>query len=368
MSSIPEIIDSALEIACQIQQIPGPTFHEDRRADFVASKFQANGLDEILRDAAGNLLGRLRGAHVDSRPLILTAHMDSVFPEAFPLTLQREKGRICGPGIGDNCLGLAGLISLPVYLNCLNIIPEGDVWLIATTGEEGLGNLRGIRAVVERFGSTPLGYCSIEGMGLGNILHRALGVERYRVLARTRGGHSWVDFGTPSAIHELARLATRLSGLRLPAKPRSTINIGRFEGGTSVNTIADQAWMEVDLRSETAPGLAEISGAFNQIVTNSRKPNVEILVDRIGVRPPGELPRNHHFVRLSAQAISAQNLLPRYEIASTEANYPLSQGYPALTLGLTIGDRAHSAQEYIETAPVQKGMSQLTYIIQNAWA
>jgi acetylornithine deacetylase/succinyl-diaminopimelate desuccinylase-like protein len=360
------LADRVVRAACDLQQIPAPTFSEDQRAAWVCERFQAAGLDRVVRDPAGNVAGRLPGG-ADARPLIMSAHMDTVFPLNFPLRLERAGDRLNGPGIGDNAIGLGALVCLPEILKAAGQSLAGDLWLVATTGEEGMGDLRGIRAVADRFGAQAIGYISIEGMGLGCILHRGLGVERYRVSVSTRGGHSWVDYGAPSAVHELAGLAARLAGLRLARKPRTTFNIGVIQGGTSVNSIAPNAWMDLDLRSETAAGLAELSRQLQRGVEGSRRKDVSIEMERIGRRPAAEISKEHDLVRLAARALSELGIMPSYDIASTEANEPLSRGYPALTLGVTTGDRAHSADEYVDISPVYKGLRQLVFVAANAW-
>jgi len=359
--------EKVLDIACELQQIPAPTFHEDRRATRVMEWFQASGLEQIARDSTGNILGCLKDSG-NPQALVITAHMDTVFPLNYPLTLERTAGRIAGPGIGDNALGLAAVMCLPELLKETEVVPAGSLWLVGTTGEEGMGDLRGIRAISGRFGSSGVGYVSIEGLGFGSILHRGLGVERYRVNVNTRGGHSWVDYGHPSAVHELAGLASRLAGQRLPRRPRSTLNIGIIQGGTSVNSIAANAWMDVDLRSETAQGLADLTRRFMKLVESAGRKDVTFTAEKIGHRGAAEIPRDHPLVRVAARALSAENIMPHYDIASTEANEPLCRGYAAVTLGVTTGDRAHTAEEYIEVGFIPKGLRQLVSVVANAWS
>lgn len=361
-----EITDQVFKTACELQQIPAPTFYEDRRADYALDGFRRMDLSDVARDDAGNAIARVPGAGT-SRPLIVSAHLDSVFPLNFPLHLTKEGDRASGPGIGDNALGVAALLSIPALLSLIGSQPAGDLWLAATTGEEGLGDLRGIRALTSRFGTQAIGYVSIEGLGLGSILHRGLGSERYRVSVTTSGGHSWVDYGSPSAVHELAGLAARLASQRLSRKPRATFNIGLIQGGTSINTIASNAWMEVDLRCETNAGLAELNERFLRSIKDANRVNVVVRAEKIGSRPAAEISREHPLVRLAARALHEQGIIPRYDIASTEANEPLNKGYPAVTLGVTIGNHAHSDGEYIDISPIEKGLRQLAYLIANAW-
>jgi acetylornithine deacetylase/succinyl-diaminopimelate desuccinylase-like protein len=354
----PDFSERVLDLACRIQQTPAPTHDEGERSSLVQEQFKALNLSEVQQDPAGNVLACIPGTN-QGRPLVLSAHMDTVFPRNVPLSLDRQPGKIAGPGIGDNSLGLAGLICLPQMLITAGRALPGDIWLAGTVCEEGLGNLRGIQALTERFGSLPLAYVSIEGMGLGNILHRGLGVERYRVTVQTPGGHSWVDYGAPSAIHELALLAEKMVALRPPRQPRTTFNIGTIQGGTSINTIASKAWMELDLRSESSKNLQDLTARIHQIVGSTYRKDVEISMERIGWRPAGDLLANHPLVSLVAVILKNLGITPHLDIASTEANQPLSKGYPALTIGLTTGDHAHSVQEYINTPPLEQGLQQL---------
>lgn len=367
MSLFPDsFVQSILETACCIQQISAPTFHEEKRSLFSRDFFQVDGLRDVDLDEVGNVYACVPGER-SGAPLVLTAHMDSVFPASFPLTLDRQPARITGPGIGDNALGLSTLLNLPRILRECNLKLPGDVWLVATVCEEGLGNLRGMQAVTERFNDRPVAYISLEGIGFGNVLHRGLGVERYRIHVHTAGGHSWVDYGNPSAVHELISLANKITGLRIPRRPRTTMNVGTIQGGTSINTIAATASLELDLRSENARNLQDLTEKVLQTAGSVARTGVDVEVERIGWRPAGSIPADHSLVSLCEEIIRDLGVNPHLDIASTEANLPLSLGYPSVTLGLTTGDRAHSAQEYINIAPLDKGLSQIIQVLERAW-
>jgi tripeptide aminopeptidase len=243
----------------------------------------------------------------------------------------------------------------------------GDLWLVANVCEEGLGDLRGIRAVVDRFGALPLAYIVLEGMALGQVYHRGLGVRRYRLTVRTSGGHSWIDYGQPSAVHELTALSTRITALELPRTPRSTLNIGVISGGSSVNTIAAEAMLELDLRSEGAETLEALAAQVDQIARAAEKPGVSVELEIIGQRPSGEIPPDHPLVKLAQDCLRTVGIEPRLNIGSTDANLPLSRGIPAVTIGLTTGSRAHSVQEFINIEPLEKGMEQLIGLVSRAW-
>jgi acetylornithine deacetylase/succinyl-diaminopimelate desuccinylase-like protein len=283
------------------------------------------------------------------------------------LHVTREEDRIYGPGIGDNSLGVAALFGLLWVLRERKEKPAGDIWLVANVGEEGLGDLRGMKAVTDRFGADVLAYLVLEGAALGHVYHRAVGVRRYRVSARTAGGHSWSDYGQPSAVHELARLVTQITALPVPTHPRTTLNVGLISGGTGVNVLASEATLELDLRSESVDTLNELIGQVEQKITSANRDGVTIAMETIGQRPAGEIALNHPLVKLAGECISEKGLNPVFTSGSTDANVPLSLDYPAVVLGITTGGSAHTVHEYIDVAPVKSGMEQLTEFVSRVW-
>ena len=360
------LIDRALNMAVAIQQIPAPTFHEMERARFVQTSFAGEKLTDIKVDRIGNVYARLAGSR-SGKPLVVCAHLDTVFPFSIDLHCEREPGRILAPGIGDNSLGVAGLFGLAWALQERKLSLPGDLWLVANVCEEGLGDLRGIRGVVDTFGSDPLAYIIIEGMALGQIYHRGLGVRRYRISTHALGGHSWLDYGQPSAIHELTSLSARITSLVLPRTPRSSLNIGIISGGSSVNTIAAEAMLELDLRSESPETLEFLVRQVTEIVHAAEKPGVSVKMESIGERPSGQIPPEHPLVKLAQECLSKVGIQPHLNIGSTDANLPLSRNLPAVTIGLTTGGGAHSIHEYINIAPLEKGMEQLVELISQSW-
>ena len=230
------LVDYLVEQTCIIQQIPAPTFHEERRAAYVLSEFIRLGLKDCQIDAAGNVLARWPGEK--DLPVIISAHLDTVHPLATPLTLQRDEVHLIGPGVGDNSLGLATLLALGRLFSESGASYPGDIWLIGNVCEEGQGNLAGMKAIVERFSGRVSAYLILEGMGLGQICHRGVGVARFRLDVKTPGGHAWSDAGSPSAIHTLAKLIAAITAIKLPKDPRTSMNVGAIHGGTSINTIA----------------------------------------------------------------------------------------------------------------------------------
>ena len=355
-----------LDLTVDIQQIPAPTFAEVKRAQFIKGLFEAEGLQDVAMDEIDNVYGCLPGEG-QARPLIISAHLDTVFPAETDLTVQKSRRRIIGPGIGDNSLGVAALFGLVWLLREHKISLPGDLWFVANVCEEGLGDLRGMRAVVDRFGANVHAYLIIEGLSLGYIQHRALGVQRYHITAKTTGGHSWSDYGRPSALHELASLVTQLTAMPLPEYPRTTMNVGRMGGGTSINAIAAEAWLELDLRSESPQVLAELARRVEKLIETTSRPELRMEAKIIGKRPAGEIPTNHPLIKLAEACLREQRLEPRLMIGSTDANVPLSRGLPALVLGVTNGTGAHTTGEFINTEPVGRGMEQLLQFVSKVW-
>ena len=370
-----DLISRILDLAVEIQQIPAPTFHEAARAEFVRLRFADEGLVDVKIDRAGNVYARLAGVR-SGKALVVSAHLDTVFPSSVDLHVEREPephaetgttSRIQAPGIGDNSLGVAALFGLVWALRQRNLTLPGDLWLVANVCGEGLGDLRGMKSLVGRFGSAPLAYIVLEGMSLGHIYHRGLGVRRYRITIRTSGGHSWIDFGQPSAIHELTALSARITALELPREPRTTLNIGVISGGSSVNTIAAEAMLELDLRSEGTETLEGLAGQVEQLVHAARKPGVTVEAEIIGQRPSGEISEDHPLVLLAQDCLREVGIQPHLNTGSTDANLPLSLGYPAVTIGLTTGGRAHTVHEFINLDPLEKGMEQVLRLVSRVW-
>lgn len=359
-------VDRLLELAIQIQQIPAPTFDEGARAAFVQGRFVAEGLTDVSQDALGNVYARLAG-HGGAPPLVVCAHLDTVFPAGTGLEVRREADKVFGPGLGDNSLGVAALSGLVWRLREGNLQLPGDVWLVGDVGEEGLGDLRGMKCVVDRFGAAVQAYVLFEGMALGHIYHRAVGVQRYRITARTAGGHSWSDYGRPSAVHELAALVTKLTGLKLPAQPRTTLNVGTITGGTTVNTLASEAAIELDLRSEGSEALSALIEEVQGLIAAAQRDDVTIEAGVTSQRAPGEIPAEHPLVRLALECVRAQGVEAVLTAGSTDANVPLSRGLPAVVLGVTTGGGAHTKHEFIHPAFIEQGMQQLVSFVSRAW-
>ena len=361
-----ELVNRVVERAIQIQQIPAPTFQEQKRAELVHDLFFTEGLDDLCIDEAGNVFARWPGKGTE-KPLIVSAHLDTVFPIETALRVTRGSELIHGPGLGDNSLGVAALFGLLWSLREREIQPRGDIWFVANVCEEGLGDLRGMKAVVDRFEENIHAYLVLEGLALGHVYHRAVGVKRYRITARTSGGHSWSDYGQPSAVHELAKLVVELASLSLPTYPRTTMNVGRISGGTSVNVIAPEASLDLDLRSEGQESLTALVSAVERLIQKANRAGVSVESQVIGQRPAGEIAASHSLVRLAKDCLHELGLDAGLISGSTDANIPLSKGYPAVVLGITTGGSAHTIHEYINTKPIAQGMEQLVKFVNRVW-
>jgi acetylornithine deacetylase/succinyl-diaminopimelate desuccinylase-like protein len=358
----PQLVKRVLDLAVEIQQIPAPTFDESQRAEFMRNRFLLEELDFVKIDKVGNVQACLTGLG-GSQPIVVSAHLDTVFPPETYLEVELVEDKIAGPGIGDNAVGVAGLLGLVWAIKQTSQQLDSDLWLVANVGEEGLGDLRGMRALVDQFGDQPKAYLILEGMALGQVYHRGLGVHRCRITVKTSGGHSWVNYGKPSAVHEIADIIVRLLAIQLPDQPRTTINVGVISGGTSVNTIAAEANLVLDLRSQDAAALSELVKEVEDVARDKQNQDVTVIVETIGERPVGAISPDHPLVKLAVNGLGAVGVQPRLNIGSTDANIPLSRGFPAICLGLTTGDGAHTIDEYIHTAPLEQGLKQLFYVV-----
>ncbi|MFV9507287.1 MAG: M20/M25/M40 family metallo-hydrolase [Oscillochloridaceae bacterium umkhey_bin13] len=349
-----------LETAIAIQQVPAPTFDEAERSAFVFDRLHALGLVDVSRDILGNVYGRRPG--LVRRPgLLISAHLDTVFPRETDLRLRYEGERVYGPGLGDNSTGLAGLIHVAQAMQRHDLPNQGDIWFVANIGEEGLGDLRGMRAAVDRLRDQIGRVIVLEGCDFGTLHHQAIGVRRYRIEAHSPGGHSWGNFGTPSAIHALVRLAARITDLAVPRNPRTTFNLGVIEGGTSVNTIAESASMLLDMRSVGTAALDELINQVDRLVAAAANESSEITwkVTTVGNRPSGVISREHPLVHAAVSAYHWVGAHVSFQQSSTDANIPLSQGIPAVCIGLTDGGNAHRHDEFILPANLGRGLQAL---------
>jgi tripeptide aminopeptidase len=343
-----------------INEIPAPPFKESERARAFAQMLKESGLSNVETDPEGNVLGLRRGT--GTGPLVaVAAHLDTVFPEGTDVRVRRDGNRLLGPGVGDNARSLAVMLAIIRALDDANVQTTGDILFVGDVGEEGPGDLRGMRYLFTkgRYKDRIRMFVSIDGAGNGSdIVNGALGSRRYRVAFRGPGGHSYGAFGLVNPTYALAKAMDRLSKITVPSAPRTTYNVGVIGGGTSVNSIPNEVWMDVDLRSESPLQLNKLADEFMKQVraaaddenkarsTNQGK--IEIDAKVIGERPSGVTQIDSPIVKLAGAAASKFGLNPTFSVGSTDANIPISLGVPAITIDSGgSGGRAHSLDEWV---------------------
>lgn len=347
-----------LDQQVSICEIPAPPFKEAARAAELQRRFEALGLRNVRIDSEGNVIGERPGTG-DGPTVVLSGHLDTVFPEGTNVQVTRTGTRFAAPGIGDDCRGLAVLLGVARALDEGKVRTAGTILFVGTVGEEGAGNLRGVRHLFEKELRGAVDYfISVDGTGLG-VTSRAVGSHRYRVTFTGPGGHSYGAFGMPSPLHALGRAIARISDLQVPRTPKTTFNVGVVRGGTSVNSIAAEASMDVDLRSESAASLDAVDAEFRQAVSRalaeeqarwpSSSVRLSVRIDTIGIRPTGAQSDTAHIVRVAVEAGRALGFTPRTGASSTDANIPISLGIPAITIdGGGRGRGAHSPDEWYD--------------------
>ncbi len=349
-----------------VTEIPAPPFQEIARAEAVKSLLTECGLDVSI-DKTGNVIGELPGA-TDKEIVMLTAHLDTVFPPGTEVKVRRDGVRLSAPGISDNGTGLAGLIAIARAIHEAGIKPRRTILFVADVGEEGEGNLRGMRALVDTYHANLKAAVVLDGSGTDHVTTKALASRRLEVQITGPGGHSWSDFGMPNPINALVRGSIRFINTKVPASPRTTFNLGQIEGGTSVNSIPYEAKLKVDIRSESEDELVKLESALRESIAagardemeSSRdrsKGKLEWKIDVLGTRPGGELsPNSQLFAALRAADDYVGNQ-SRVERSSTDANIPLAAGIEAISIGAGgTGGGAHSLQEWYEPTGREMGL------------
>ena len=354
----------------RICEIPAPPFCESARAEYVKERFAQLGLT-VRADSEGNVLAELPGVSSDSL-VIVSAHLDTVFPEGTDVTVKRDRGRLLAPGISDNTCGVVSLIALAEAMRAARLRTEETIWFVATVGEEGEGNLRGVRGlfagaeVQSRAGA----FISLDGPGVERITNRALGSRRYRVTISGPGGHSWGDFGIVNPVHALGRAIGRFAAYPAPLAPRTSYNIGVVEGGSSVNAIPQTAIMTVDMRSVSRAEIDKLEAYLRRVVDIAvREENLqrsisgtslEYKVEQVGDRPSGETSADSKLVRTAISCSRALGIEPRLDCASTDSNIPISLGIPAITIGVGgLSGNCHSLTEWYEPVGRELGLKRL---------
>lgn len=363
------LVDRTLEEAVRIAEIPAPSFQEHARARYVEERFAAiGGWDSLTRDRMGNVVAVRRG-DPDCGRVLAAAHLDTVFPDT-EVSIRKARGKLLGPGIGDNSLSVATLLAVGEALQSAPPRGIGDILLAANVGEEGRGDLRGIRAVCKSFAGQFDRVIAIEGLARDRVQLGFVGSNRYELTVRTEGGHSWGAYGRPNAIQLLARGIAALDPIFPPVgiQPKTTMSVGVISGGRSVNTIAAEATAEIDLRSEDSDALASLDTAMKRAVRGAVDPKQgELTIKRIGERPAGSIERDDPLVTAVLKARRDSGLPAAiFNSGSTDANHAIGLGIPATSIGVTNGGEPHTPREWISTGPVRAGLPYVGRAIVNS--
>ncbi len=328
----------------RLTEIPAPPFGEAARGRAWADLVRAAGADSVWTDAEGNVLALRRG-RTPGRTIVLSGHLDTVFPEETDVRVRQRGDTLFAPGIGDDTRGIVAVITVLRALEAADVHTAANVLFVATVGEEGLGDLRGVKHLFRAGGPRLDAFISIDGTSDSRIVNGGLGSRRYRITYEGPGGHSWGAFGTANPVHALSRatyLFDQAADRLTSSGPRTSYNVGRIGGGTSVNSVAFEAWMEVDMRSESQAALMRIDSLFRASVQQAlREQNdlrrrgdaLTVKVELVGDRPSGETPATAPFVRRADAATRALGLTPELQISSTDSNIPIARGIPAITIG-----------------------------------
>ena len=359
-----------------VSQIAAPTGDEHERAVWVATRLAALGLTDAHIDRAGNVIATRPGRD-DAPPVLVCAHLDTVFGRDVALTFRRDGARVTGPGIGDNGRGLAAMLAIAEQIDGVAVRTRRPIVFAATTGEEGAGDLRGAKYLFANLPHEPAAAIALDGAGDERVVHKALGSRRYHIDYRGAGGHSWAAFGVPNAVHAAAAAAAMLASLPLPKTPRTTLSVSRIGGGTSINSIPEEGWLELDLRSTSAAMLDRFDREIRIIVRaaaqqeNARRatstPPLSHDVLVIGDRPSGELSSDHPLVMSAMEATQLIDRDPELASASTDANVPISLGVPAIAIGAGgRGGDAHTLAEWYDNTEGCVGISRALTILATA--
>jgi len=374
MAHMESSYDRFVEKQITISEIPAPPFMEEVRAEYIRSEFERLGLRDVHIDQEGNVFGMRAGA--SDRILVISAHVDTVFPEGTDVTVTREGAVLHGPGIVDDVLGLSSLLGLIETLDEAGIQTDQSLLFMGTVGEEGLGDLRGVKYL---FNEHPIrmridGFISIDGSGTSGVTHGALGSKRYRITVKGPGGHSWGAFGDVNPAHALGNIIARFTSMPAPTDPRTSYNVGRIGGGTSVNSIPFEAWMEVDMRSYDNDALRDMEQLFLETVDHgidaenlfrkSSGTSLTVEIVKVGDRPSGETDVEEELVQAAIWATDSMGETTNLRTSSTDANTPISMGIPAITIGGGgTGARAHSLDESFDTTDAHLGLQRILLLV-----
>jgi len=360
-----------VDLQVKISEVPAPGFHEEQRAAFIAANFRRLHLENVEIDSAGNVLGIYRG---DSpRMLVVAAHLDTVFPAGTDVKVKRAGSRLNGPGLVDDSRGLAVILSLADALDRFHIRTRHSVLFVADVGEEGLGSLRGVKYLVNegKYRGQMDAFISIDGDGQNTIFDREIGSRRYRVTISGPGGHSYLNFGRVNPAHALGRVIALLANMEVPSSPKTVYNVGRIGGGTSVNSIPFDAWMEFDMRSENEDELSRLEQRFLKLVHQGvdeenrfrAASGTELKLDAKQLAVRRAIPDEKNSELVSAAVWASQKLgmgAPQRKGGSTDSNAAAIAGIPAMTMdGGGGAGSLHSPEEWFEPAGSSKGIAKL---------
>ena len=358
-----------------LSEVPAPTGAEQARGAIVAARFRRLGLHDVHTDDVGNVVGTRRGGTgATDAPVLVCAHLDTVFPEGTAVGVAREDNQLAGPGIVDNARGLAAMLALAETIEGEHLVTRRPIIFAATVGEEGAGDLRGAKHLFARLGAIPSACIAIDGAGDDSIVHRALGARRFHITFRGEGGHSWAAFGVPNPVHAAGITASKLAALPLPRTPRTTLSVCRIGGGISVNAIPEEGWLEVDVRSSSPDVLARCAEEMRLVVraaareeNQRRAPGTSSLtysISVIGDRPCGELPADDPLVRAAIDATAAIGRTATLAMASTDANVPISLGIPAIAIGAGgRGGGVHTPGEWYDNTDGPLGIARALTVV-----
>lgn len=359
-----------------VSEIAAPTGEEFYRAAWVVARMAALGLRGVRTDAAGNVIGRRPGT-VDRPSVAVCAHLDTVFPRATTLRVRREGPLLTGPGIGDNGRGIAAMLALAEEIDGTRLRTRLPIDFVATTGEEGAGDLRGAKAFFTDSRGAVGAAIALDGAGDERVVHRGLGSRRYRVTFRGLGGHSWAAYGVANPVHAAAAAVAALAALHLPRQPRTTLTVGRIGGGISVNAIPEDGWFEIDVRSSSAALLerydreVRLAVRAAEAAENGRRlpasPPLSSEIDVIGNRPCGDVSVDDPLVVAAVDATRLIGREPDLATASTDANVPISLGIPAVALGAGgRGGDAHTIGEWYDNTDGTLGLARALTVVMTA--
>lgn len=346
---------------CKLTSIPAPSHHEERRAAFICEYLHQLGYDQAFIDDAKNVICEVKGSDLEAPVHIFMAHTDTVFPDETELPVVVEDGCIKAPGVGDDTTNVCAILMTLKYLSEKKIVPKQTMVFALNSCEEGLGNLKGSRRIVQDYGSRIREFYTFDGTNLRRVVTSAVGSHRYRVTVRTEGGHSYGAFGNRNAIYYLSSIINTIYTMKVPQKEgvKTTYNVGVIEGGTSVNTIAQEASMLCEYRSNDRECLETMRVFFEKTFEAYRAMGVEVEVTLVGDRPCGGDVPQEKLDALIARADSAVRELfdaePIHGPSSTDANIPLAAGIPAICVSAAVGRGCHTRQEEIDLDQLPNG-------------